>query len=112
MAWFAIYECATGRLISQATEVDQGRLNPSLCVKQFVEKPVGNVVWDPSLLNYIPRPVDTVVDRFDDLLGDSDFATSYNALSVGLKNAVKSAIVRILGTARFRQSGDSPSIED
>jgi len=112
MAWFAVYECATGRLVTQGSQVSISRLRSSWCVKEFVNRPAGSSVWDGATLDYVARPVEATVDRWDDLLVDANFAAVFNSLSAGDQTDVRTPILRIFGTKRFRQASEPAAIED
>jgi len=55
MAWYAVYEKATGKLVSTGTVL--GKLSPDLDYKEYQSNPKSgtNKIWDPSILAFVDR---------------------------------------------------------
>ena len=111
MSWFAIYEIATGRLVSVATVVAQ-ELRPGLAVRGLgVTRPPDDEMWDEATKRFVPRPVKVLVDRFDeDLLTNVEFRqfqNVYNGLNPGQRKQVRDDLIIWLGDTRLRNKASS-----
>ncbi|KKL63176.1 hypothetical protein LCGC14_2177730 [marine sediment metagenome] len=116
MAWFAIYETATGRLESVATVV-ANPLPPGLTKKNLgPSKPPDSEMWDEATTSFVSRPLKILVDRFDeDLLTHVEFIqfqNVYNGLNPGQRKQVRDDLIIWIGLERFRNKAESHIIRE
>lgn len=110
MTWRAIYNASDGRLLSVGTKWTEPP-RPGTDFKEYVDKPDGiENMWDGSIKDFIPRPPKVLIDRFDDLLSDPDFAQGHAQIPPPFRPGLESAIKNILGTERFRNVAGSVEI--
>ncbi len=109
MAWFAIYEIATGRLKSLGT-IKSDPLRSGLAFIEFAQKPEDDVnMWDEGTLSYIPRPPKVLIDRLDDFEGHPkflQFQEVFNTLNAQQKAKVRNALRAWLGDTIRNESED------
>jgi hypothetical protein len=117
MAWYVIYDNATGRLESESSiEVvpQEGK-----AVLQLVDRPnvgVGGVMWDEVTRAFIARPPKVLIDRWEDFQTSNDpaivdFRTAYNSLNAANKTRVREFLIAVLGRFRYRNQSESVRLE-
>ena len=108
--WRAIYRTDNGRLLSVASIwTDPPR--PGTSFKEYVDRPdQGENMWDEVALDWIPRPPQVLIDRWDDLLADPEFADGHAKIPQPFRKAVEASIKRLLGAERFRLESESVEI--
>lgn len=72
MAWFVIFENATGRLESIGQIVaDDRQLQSRGLVKAAIQNPpADNEMWDETSRSFVARPAQVIRDKLDDVLAD------------------------------------------
>ena len=98
--WYAVYEAATGRLVSEGTVV-ANPLPPGLVLK-IVPKPDDSAMWNQSSLDFVPRPAIVMVDRVVDFSEDPTIKSIFLKLPLEDRQALRSALAVLLGRRRFR----------
>jgi len=108
MAWYAVHDTLTGRLISIG-QVIADPMPPNQVALPLVDRPADTQVWDETLRQFVVRPAKVSVDRLQDLVTNpaySEFQTAYNALSAANRQRLADALARLLGRARYRAAGE------
>lgn len=115
MAWFLIYDTATGRLESECdTEITAKAGKTVLHLADRPNISAGGVTWDTVTRTFIPRPAKVLIDRLDDIQTNSNFAdfmTVYNSLNTANKTRLRNMIIRLLGNRRYRASLEAVELE-
>ena len=107
MVWYAVYESATGRLLSVTTLL--GDLPVGVTTLNLAGEPADNQMWDSTTRTFIPRPAKVLVDRLQDILSNpayADFATAYNVLNAANKTRLRNMLIKLLGRQRYRSQGE------
>ena len=98
--WYAIYNTASGALVSTATVVADPL--PVGLTKKIVAEPAFGFQWNSTLLDWEPAPPPPPdVDRVDEFLGRVG-----NSLKGNAKTKVQDELVILLGDTRFRDPTD------
>lgn len=112
MTWRAIYETATGRLLSVGSVwTDPPREHTAF--KEYVDRPDQGNDWDVGTLDFVPRPPKVLIDRMDDLETHPtflQFAEVFDTLTNQQKAKVRNAIRKMLGAEQFRLVSESVEI--
>ena len=98
--WYAVYEVAIGRLVSEGTVVATP-LPPGLAFKA-ISRPDDSTVWNPTSLDYIQKPPVLMADRVADFAEDSAVKLVLLKLSLGDRQTLRDALAALLGRYRFR----------
>ena len=102
MAYWAVYETATGRLVSQGTRLADP-LPAGLTAVDLGTRPADSLMWDSAQRIMVARPAKVLVDRLQDLLDFyPDFAAVWNSLSAARKTQIRTALIAFLGRQRYR----------
>jgi hypothetical protein len=103
--WYAIFDTTSGELLS----LDFGQGAPSSLPAGMDYTVVGDygtyaqwLTWDTTLRIFVPKPLDTVIDRVDDMLGDSTLTPVWAALTPDQSIALQQRIALLLGPFRYR----------
>jgi hypothetical protein len=91
MRWFAVYDEATGELVSIGTVVDRAALRPGLAVRDVGETAPADM-WDAQARNFVPRPPKTTVTLRQALESDPDLA----ALTAAQRSRVVGVVKRVM----------------
>ena len=114
MAWYAICETASGRLISLG-EADVAPVIVGATALTLAGAPDLQVqVWDEATRAFVARPAKVLVDRLQDLLSNpayADFVTAYNALNAANKTRLRNMLIQLLGRRRWRASGEAVELD-
>jgi len=108
MAWYAVYNGVTGRLVSVG-QVVADPLSEDLVASLLAGRPGDDEMWDEATRQFVARPVKVLIDRLQDLLTNpayAEFLTAYNALNPANKQRLRDALIRFLGRARYRAAGE------
>ncbi|MCC6192057.1 MAG: hypothetical protein IT318_23760 [Anaerolineales bacterium] len=111
MAWQALYETATGRLVSVGSVVAEP-LPAGLAALALAGPPnVDGEMWDAGTRAFVARPAKVLIDRLDDLITDSrysaDLIALWNALNATNRNRLRTGLIRLLGSQRWRTAGEA-----
>jgi len=109
MAWFALYNTASGQILSVGTVIADP-LPAGVTLLQLAGQPSDNEMWDQVNKTFVVRPAKVLVDRLDDLLADTDFASVWNNLSAARKTALRTALIKLLGSQRFRAQSEQAGL--
>lgn len=116
MAWTALADKATGRLVSIGTRLADDAATRYDLIPLGETPPDWSVsMWDAATRTVVARPPIVWADRLDDIearfLADVDFMAVYNTLTAGRKTTLRTGIRRVLLTAlgpyRMRQSTET-----
>lgn len=113
MTWTALYQDATGRLLSVGTVVAD-QLPAGTVAVVLAEKPRRDQMWDSATRSFVPRPAKVLVDRLVDLRTRAryaDFRDVYQRLSAADRTKVRDALALFLGRARYRNQAESDVVE-
>ena len=91
MTWFAVYEIATGRLLSVGTVVSDP-LRPGLAKKELADRPPDDKEWDPVALQFVKKPVPPPDTRRKDILAKETNAWTMRDTGNALKLLVEKLI--------------------
>ncbi len=89
MAWFAVVEKATGKLLSTGTVVD-GNLPATLEVLPIAEQPGEASEWDEATKSLKPRPQRP--HRLDEFLADAVVASIMQSLTPAQRQALRTKL--------------------
>ncbi len=106
--WRQYYLIDTGRPTSLGTVF--GPTPPRHAFIEFVEKPLDSDMWDEATLSFIPRPPKILIDRWEDLLADPDFAPGHSQVPSPFRAGLERAIQNIMGNERFRNVAETKEI--
>lgn len=106
MPFYAVYETATGRLVSVGDVLPPEGVRGDYTALELPSRPdLGNIMWDASLKNFVPRPATVLKDRWEDLqtlARYEDFRNVVANLPQAQRDVVRNAIIMLLGGQRFR----------
>lgn len=111
MTWHAVYEEATGQLISVATVLPEAGLRKGLVSVSLgdVKPDWSTLEWDPKTLGMTAKPPPPVpVDRVDDLLAKVPALSKLDAIEL---EGFKTEVGKLLGDQRYRDPGEVAVIE-
>jgi hypothetical protein len=112
MAWYAVYEEATGRLRSLG-QVVADPLPAGLVAASLDSLPdLKNRVWDDVARGFVNRPPEVLVDRLQDLVDDPLLGAVWSRLTVAQRQALRERLVRLLGPRRWRIPTEPVDIEE
>lgn len=101
MSWSALYDETSGQLLSIASVVSD-TLPAGVAVLALAGPPADSQMWDAITRAFIARPAKVLVDRLQDLLDDADFAAAWSNLNTTQRTRLRTAMIRVLGTKRYR----------
>lgn len=102
MLYYAIYETATGRLVSLGNVLGD-HLPDNLTVIDIGTAPdLRLVVWDEGTRTFIQRPAKVLVDRLDDLRAQPGMTAFWNSLTGAQKTVLANALITVFGKLRYR----------
>jgi len=118
MPWYALYDKLTGRLHSLGTVLAEA-IPDNLAIKelsgwgtsgeQAKDEPPG-IMW-----GFIIRPPKVLIDRLQDIITHADYADFkevWDALNATRKLKIKTALIRLLGRARWRNVSESITVQE
>lgn len=100
--WYALYDTTTGELLSMGTDIPNPPAGTAYTVVGDWGTYADTVIWDPTQHIFVPKPLDTVIDRVDDMIGDSTLTAVWAALSSDQSIALQQRIALLLGPFRYR----------
>ena len=100
--WYALYDTTTGELLSMGTDVPTPPAGTDYTVVGDWQMYDEVVIWDSTLRIFVQKPLDFVIDRVDDMLGDSTLTAVWAALSSDQSIALQQRIALLLGPFRYR----------
>lgn len=106
MAWEAIVNEATGRLVSVGTVIADP-LPAGLVSISLPSRPPDVDMWDEATRGFIPRPVKVLADRLDDLDAMQPFRVAVQRRD---RAAVLAIVGDLLGGERFRNQAEPVNI--
>ncbi len=113
MAWHVIADKVTGRLMSQGMEPPEA-VRPDAELIVLAERPEDDHMWDEASRSFVPRPQKVLVDQLDDLEQHPAYQELRDLviarLSPRQRRALRRAIQRLLGGARYRNPSDPPEV--
>lgn len=109
MSWQALYDVATGRLISVG-DVVADALPDGLAALPLAGSPADSDMWDAATRSFVARPAKVLVDRLQDLLSDADFAAAWASLSAAQRTRLRTALIRLLGRQRYRAASKAQEL--
>lgn len=110
MAWYVIYDTASGQLKSESdTEIAP---QADMTIVQLADRPADNMMWDAATRTFVARPPKVQVDRLDDLLTSNHPAIAafrqrvYTPASAADKAIISDFLIFMLGRRRTRNQND------
>ena len=110
MAYFMLYETATGRPVSLSS-VEANPIRPGFTSIDIGSAPSPDTMWDMATASYIPRPPKVFIDRIEDLRKRPGMVQLWQSLGPAQRNVLRDAFIWILGSERFRGEDNSEAIE-
>ena len=111
MSYYAIYETATGRLVSLgdvvASPLPQGLT--AVDIGRAVD--LRDQVWDQASKAFIARPAPVLIDRLEDVKAMTGMAVLWSSLSAAQKLVLGNAIIKLLGGARYRKASQPVEVQ-
>lgn len=98
--WYALFDTTTGELLSLGAEVPEPLAGADYVV--LGRQPDESMIWDATLRLFVPRPLDVLIDRVSDLVGDPGLASAWAALTTEQSLAMQARIALMLGPHRYR----------
>lgn len=110
MTWHAVYEEATGQLVSLATVLPEELRRGLASLELGEDKPDWSTSeWDPKTLGMVPKPPPLPeVDRVDDLLIKVPALSRLDAVEL---EGFKAEVGKLLGDNRYRDAGEIAAAE-
>jgi hypothetical protein len=105
MTWYAIYQSSDGRLVSIGEAESQPVIAGMVALPLAGKPDLKPLMWDEATRAFVVRPAKVLVDRLDDIAGNpnyQDFLDAYQALSAANRTKLRNAVIRLLGSKRFR----------
>ena len=97
MAWHAVYETVSGRLLAVGSD-EPVAVPVGASERVYAERPDQGAAWDETLRDFVALIPAPILDRIDAILADSDL-TSLNA---PVRTRIRNALARTLPDwARF-----------
>jgi hypothetical protein len=116
MAWYVLYDTATGAKISESDSPIIPDANRSvLTLESRPDESRSGVMWDTATRNFVPRPPKVEIDRLQDVLTHpafADYQTWYNSLNATNKTRSRNSLIWALGNRRYRSESQSPTEVD
>ncbi len=114
MAWYAVYETDTGRLVSLGTVLAEPFPAGLSTVALSAEPDLPTAMWDAPTRAFVPRPAKVLADRMNDLLTDPDYGDLqglWPSLAQEQQAVLVNVTTRLLGRARWRNPRAPVTIE-
>jgi hypothetical protein len=108
MAWYAVHD-ANGKLCSIGTVMADTLPQGLVAVELPGGKPADDRVWDEMTRSFVARPAKTLRDRLQDILEHADYAdlqSVWQSLSPAQRQALRNALIRLLGRERWRNASE------
>ena len=107
MPYYAIYETATGRLVSLGDVLAQPLPQNLTAVDIGTAVDLRAQMWDEGTRTFIARPAKVLVDRLDDLRAQPGMAAFWNSLTGAQKTVLANALIKVFGKLRYRAANQS-----
>jgi hypothetical protein len=114
MAWYYIVQ-SDGALVSESATLPTALTVGQRVIEVTDRINADTMMWDKASQQFVPRPKPVVVDRLNDLMSSadfSDFASVWSSLDATRRQKLRDAVIRLLGTKRFREQNEPASIQD
>lgn len=109
MAWTAIFDQASGRLISVGDVV--GSLPSGVSTLTLAGPPdLATQMWDETSRSFVSRPAKVFVDRIQDLADDPVLSTVWSRLTAAQRTTLRNRLVTLLGKYRFHSTSSSTDL--
>lgn len=102
--WFYLYETATGRLLSEASESPTPGAGQAVVSRP--DRADSSVMWDAATASFVARPAKVLVDRVQDLADDPVLSAVWTRLTAAQRTALRNRLAALLGSQRMRGSGE------
>lgn len=117
MAWYAVYETLSGKLISIGSDdniaITVG-LDQSSVLLVGGQPDLSQVMWDTTLHLFVNRPAKILIDRLDDIQNHADYAdfmTAFNSLNATNRQRIRNGVIWLLKNYRFRNQNEGVRLE-
>jgi hypothetical protein len=107
--WYAVYDRATGRLVSTGTVL--GDFGDEYEVSEYADRPDRDTRWDATTKTFVPLPDDHVVDRIQDLANHPYAAEVWSRLTVAQRQKLRKIFIWLLGTHRYRTPTEEVALD-
>lgn len=100
------YRLLDGALISFGSQSRGAALDTATEAEAIFDRAVElrAEMWDPATTTLVPRPAPALADRIQDFLDEPGVLTAFNSLNATQRQNVRNALVKILGTRRWRRT--------
>lgn len=109
--WHAVYDDATGRLVSLTTALPAALPAGLASAPLGAAPPADDRMWDAATRAYVARPPKVYLDRLDDLAQHPDFPAFWASLSATQKATLRRVVIWLLGRARWRVAAQPVVVE-
>lgn len=112
--WYAVHKYETGQLLSITTVVADVLPVDCTATQLPVDPLAHGLVWEANTRSFIGVQPEPLVDRLQDLLQSprySDFMMMWNSLLPAQRQALRNALIRLLGSRRFRVEDEPVDID-
>lgn len=108
--WYYLYDLATGRLLSEASDPPQPAVGQAVVSR--ATRADSSVMWDAVTAAFVARPPKVILDRIDDLNNDPNLSAVWTRLTVAQRTVLRNRLIALLGYRRFRGSGEPVDFGD
>lgn len=108
---FAVYETATGRLVSVSDVLADPLPAGLTAVDVGAAVDFRTQVWDEAGKTFIARPAPVWIDRLDDLRAMTGVTALWNSLNAAQKTVLANALIKLLGNARYRKASQPVEVQ-
>ena len=110
MAFYAIYETASGRLRSLGS-IKADPLPAGLTAADITNPPADNTMWDETTRAFVARSAKVLVDRLVELRTHPKFQAIWDGAKLSDKNEMTVFFIELLGSERFRNQSSTFGIK-
>lgn len=111
MPYYAIYETATGRLVSLGNMIADPLPQDLTAVDIGTAVDLRGQMWDAASKAFVARPAPVLIDRLDDLRAMTGVPALWASLSAAQKLVLGNAIIKLLGGARYRKASQPVEVQ-
>ena len=109
MPWTAIFDSATGRLLSVGDIL--GDIPAGAATLVLAGEPdLRTQVWDEASRSFISRPAKVLVDRIQELRDDPVLSAVWTRLTANQQTALRNRLVAFVGGMRFRSPSEPTNL--
>jgi hypothetical protein len=111
MSWTAVVRDADGILLSIGDVTDPQPPASVVYVALAGPPNLRTQTWDPATRAFIARPAKVLIDRLQDLVADAALVAAWATMNATQRQAVRQAVINLLGTSRYRNAGEGTTLD-